>query len=294
LRIGAGGATGTLGAGNTIDNGSLGFNRTDKAYTYAGNISGTGGVTNFGSGTITLTGNNTYAAGTSVSAGAFFINNTAGSGTGSGSVIVANTATLGGQGFIGGPVTVNAGGTLSPGAAATSVGTLTINSDLSLAGNVAISINKSLSPSNSSVVVTGALNNSGSGTVKITNLGPQLKPGDTFHIFSQPVSGGASLLVIGGGAIWNNNLPVDGTISIISLPTPVINSVSINGTNFLFSGTNGAFSGPYALLSTTNVSLPLTKWTTVLTGSYDGSGNFSGTTGISTNPPQKFFILESQ
>ncbi len=291
LVVGNNGAAGTLGAGGTADNGTLTFNRSDKTYSYGGAISGGGVVNNSGSGTVTLTGNNSYSGSTTVSSGALFIN---GSSTGAGAVTVNNNSTLGGTGSISGSVTVNSGGTLSPGAAATPVGTLTINNSLNLSGNVAIAINKSLSPSNSSVVVTGSPASSGSGTVKITNLGPVLKTGDTFQLFSQPLSSGGSLLVIGGSAIWSNNLAVDGTISVASVPVPVINSVSTSGTNLLFSGTNGTFSGPYNLLSSTNISLPITRWTTVLAGSYDGSGNFSGTTGISTNPPQKFYLLQSQ
>ena len=58
LRIGQGTATGSLGTGNTTDNGSLIFNRTNSL-TYGGVISGSGTVV-VQTGTVTLTGNNTY------------------------------------------------------------------------------------------------------------------------------------------------------------------------------------------------------------------------------------------
>ena len=41
VNVGAGGAAGTLGAGNTTDNGTLTFNRTGS-YSYGGVISGSG------------------------------------------------------------------------------------------------------------------------------------------------------------------------------------------------------------------------------------------------------------
>ena len=112
-----------------------------------------------------------------------------------------------------GPVTLDPGTTLAPGA---SVGTLTINSDLSIGGNLAIEVNKSLSPSNDLVVVSGLLTNTGTGTLTVANLGPALAVGDKFTLFSQPVVNGAALTVTGAGANWTNNLAVDGSISVTS------------------------------------------------------------------------------
>ncbi len=59
LQIGNGGTSGTLGAGDVINNGLLTFNRSDDV-TIAHTISGTGSVTKSGSGTLTLSGNNSY------------------------------------------------------------------------------------------------------------------------------------------------------------------------------------------------------------------------------------------
>ncbi len=51
-----------------IDNATLRFNRSD-AITFAGNISGTGGLTQAGLGTLILTGTNSYVGGTTIDAG---------------------------------------------------------------------------------------------------------------------------------------------------------------------------------------------------------------------------------
>lgn len=99
--------------------------------TYTGVIAnGASGMTltKTGNGKQTLTGANTYSGGTTVSNGTLLVNNTADSGTGSGTVNVSNGATLAGTGSIIGAVNVS--GVLSPGASIESLGTgaLTLNS----------------------------------------------------------------------------------------------------------------------------------------------------------------------
>ena len=81
-----------------------------------GATGGARGVTKLGTNTLTLTAANTYSGGTIVAAGRLLVNNTTGSGTGTGSVLVNGPATLGGTGFISGPSTVL--GTHSPGISA--------------------------------------------------------------------------------------------------------------------------------------------------------------------------------
>ena len=95
---------------------------------------GTGAsFTKIGTGTLTLSGANTYTGGTTVTAGALVINNTTGSGTGTGAVQV-NQGTLAGSGTISGAVTVGTGGGLgaflAPGKGASEATTLTIQSAL--------------------------------------------------------------------------------------------------------------------------------------------------------------------
>ncbi len=91
------------------------------------NGDGTLSVTKKGLDTLELGGASTYTGGTIVDAGTLLVSNAVGSATGSGSVTVHQYATLGGTGRIGGAVTVDHDGILSPG---NSIGTLYLQNDL--------------------------------------------------------------------------------------------------------------------------------------------------------------------
>lgn len=123
LQIGNGGTSGSI-AGDVADNGALIFNRSD-AVTFAGTISGTGSVAQAGGGTLTLSGTSTYSGATFANAGMLNVTGK----IASSSVKVANGATLSGTGTVG-STTIQSGGALSPG---NSIGTLTVNGNLTLA-----------------------------------------------------------------------------------------------------------------------------------------------------------------
>jgi len=118
LQLGNGGTSGSI-LGNVTDNGMLVFNRSDSV-TFPGLISGTGLVNQIGSGTTTLTGNNSYSGGTNVTNGTLDANSATALGTGA-VVINGQTSILNTQGTqitnSGTPnqnaVTVLNGGTLS-------------------------------------------------------------------------------------------------------------------------------------------------------------------------------------
>ncbi len=74
---------------------------------------GIGPLMKVGSGTLTLSGANTYVGGTAVTGGALSVTNLSGSATGTGPVIVSG-ALLGGTGIIGGAVTIGNGAFLQP------------------------------------------------------------------------------------------------------------------------------------------------------------------------------------
>jgi autotransporter-associated beta strand protein len=103
--------------------------------TFSGIVQDTGSLTKIGSGNLTLTNANAYTGGTVLESGVLLVNNTGGSGTGSGPVQVQG-GTLGGAGTIGGAVVVGigsgAGAVLGPGERGILPGTLTIQRNLTL------------------------------------------------------------------------------------------------------------------------------------------------------------------
>jgi fibronectin-binding autotransporter adhesin len=137
LQLGNGGATGAL-TGNVQDNGTLTFNRSDT-YTFAGAVSGSGGVNQIGGGTTVLTGNSTYAGLTNVQAGSLLVN---GDQTGAtGLTSVSSGAALGGTGIIGSGVVVANGAAVNPGGTGDAAGTLTINGDLTIGSTSTLNYN---------------------------------------------------------------------------------------------------------------------------------------------------------
>lgn len=195
--------------------------------TFGGAVSDGGGgygIVKLGTGVLALTANNTYTGPTLVSNGTLRVN---GSLAVASAVTVSTNGVLGGTGTVNGPVTVLQNGAVSPGS---SIGTLTINNNLLLSGNLNIEVNRSGSASDR-MNVSGILTNAGTGTVTVTNLGAALQPGDTFTLFNKPLTNGSALTITGGLVNWTNKLAVDGTISVLaSIPTTPTNLIfSLSG-----------------------------------------------------------------
>lgn len=248
-----------------------------------------------GTGTLTLTRpSNYYAAPTVIHAGTLLANNTANSATGNSEVIAKPGATFGGSGGVNGRVTIEADATLSPGA---SIGTLTINNSLVLAGNVFIEVNKALVHSNDVTVVSDTITNAGTGTVTVTNLNPGLPfaPGDTFQIFNQPVTNGETLTIVSDGAVmWTNLLAVNGSIAVLPLggdpsPAPATNLsiVALSPGTFILGGA-GAANTAYDVYASTNVALPMSNWWLLGSTNSDAGGLIQFLDPLATND-QRFY-----
>ncbi|OXJ22576.1 hypothetical protein CFB82_40080, partial [Burkholderia sp. HI2714] len=190
LQVGNGGTTGSLGAGNVVDNAALAFNLGSPT-TIANVISGGGSLTQAGAGTVVLTGNNTYSGGTAINAGTTLqvgngsTTGNLGSGavTDNGNLIVNTTGTttitpvIGGSGNlsqVGTGTTVLTANNTYAGSTTISAGTLQIGNggatgSLGTAATVTDNANltfnlNAVTTVNATIAGTGNLTQAGSGT----------------------------------------------------------------------------------------------------------------------------------
>ncbi|KQZ73892.1 hypothetical protein ASE06_16385 [Sphingopyxis sp. Root214] len=229
LSLGNGGTTGSI-LGNVTNNGSLVFDRSDNNG-FGGFVSGTGSLTQRGSGIVTLTANNSYTGATNVTAGTLLINGNQSGATGLTSV--AAGAALGGSGIIGGNVNVANGGILAPG---NSPGTLTINGDLSLASGSILNFEFGQAD-----VAGGPLND-------LVNVGGNLVLDGTINVSESAggtFGGGIYRMFNYGGALTDNGLtlgvlPVGSSVTVQTSVAGQVNLINSLGLSLSFwDGTAG-------------------------------------------------------
>ena len=212
----AGAGAVTLGAA-TLTTGN-----DNTSTTFSGAISGTGGLTKIGTGTLLLTGTSNYTGATTVNAGTLSVNGSIAS-----SALTVNAGgTIGGNGTIGN-TTIN-GGTLSPG---NSIGTLTVQGNLVLTSASAYLVEVSPTAADrTNVTGTASL----AGTVQAV-FGPGSSFARTYTILS--AAGGStgtfgSLTTTGLPAGFTASLSYTATDAILNL-TAILGGPSALGTGGL-------------------------------------------------------------
>jgi len=279
-----------------------------------GPIRGAGGFAKQAGGTLWLYGTNTYSGPTSVGQNSIvFVGTNSSLGTSSqieidgGSTLdVSSPATfnlVAGQTMIGngtvkgGNVNFGSGSTLSVGFSG-GTSTLTMNGNLTLQGgstNV-VDVNKTTSVANDQVAGPTLVTIMSGAKLVINNLGNALAAGDAIPLFSATNYSGSFSSIVpatpGAGLTWNTStLDSDGTLRVVAVALPHIGTASVVGGNFVLSGSGGTPSGGYSVLSQTNLTQPLANWTLVGTGSFDGSGNFSFTNGLTSGVANRFYLI---
>ncbi|TWS95707.1 autotransporter domain-containing protein, partial [Reyranella sp. CPCC 100927] len=235
LQLGDGGGSGSIG-GNVVNNAALVFNRSGTATPFGqfprimfdGVISGTGTVTQAGTGTLILTADNTYGGGTTISAGTLQLGN---AGTTGGIVgNVTNNATLafnrtdsitfsgvisgtGAVRQIGSGTTILTGDNTYGGGTIISTGTLQVGNGTntgSITGNVS---NNATLVFNRSDTVTFAGVISGNGALQQNGGGATVLTGNNVYTGGTVISTGTLQLGTGGttGSILGN-VANDGTL----------------------------------------------------------------------------------
>ncbi|HBV12218.1 MAG TPA: outer membrane autotransporter, partial [Brevundimonas sp.] len=188
----------------------LSLTNTD-AGVFAGALSGIGRVSLDGSGTVLLTGDSSGFSGlTTLNAGKLLVGAPNGNGRLGGSLEVLSGATLGGSGAIGSGVgshiSIAAGGVLSPG---NSIGTLTINGDLTFASGARFEVEVNPLGADSDLVrVTGSATLNG-GTVAHIGANGRYDPRSTYTILTAASLTGAFDDVTSDFAFLNPKLHYD-------------------------------------------------------------------------------------
>ena len=135
--------------GNITNNATVNFDQA-TAGSYAGVMSGTGGIFKLGTGNLTLSGINTLSGPTSVNAGTLTVS---GSGSIANSAVTVNSGgTLSGSGTVG-STAIALGGSLAPN---NSLGALSVNGNLSFAPGSIYRVQVDASGASSRVNATGA------------------------------------------------------------------------------------------------------------------------------------------
>lgn len=204
LILGNGGTTGSIGAGDVINDGSLAFERSNTV-TFANNISGTGQLFQVSPGTLILTGNNTYSGATNI-----FANSTlqVGAGQASGSLgtgVVENAGTLAinrSDAVTLANVISGAGRLQHNGA-----GTTTLTGANTFSGGVGVNAG-TLAVSNLASLGTGAVTVASGGTLQVTNAADVT--------FGLGLSGAGTLRKLGAGVLTFASPASIGTLAVDS------------------------------------------------------------------------------
>lgn len=197
-------------------------NNGEAGAVFAGSITlagGSSGVTKVGTGRQVLSGPGTFSwpGATLVSAGTLQLSNNVAI-AGAGTMTVAASAKLTGNGRVNGGTTIN--GEIAPG---DSIGTLTFSNSLVLAGLTTLEIDRNNGQTADLVNVVGALTRGG--TLAVTNIGANLQGGDFFNLLDWgSVSGSftsTNLPSLDAGLSWDfSQWDTAGILSVAAIPEP--------------------------------------------------------------------------
>jgi hypothetical protein len=119
-----------------------------------------------------------------------------------------------------------------------------------------------------------------------------------YTLFSPGVFLGGSLpVIVTQPARYICSVIVDGAGRVrllVGERIPAFENVMATGSNLIFSATSGpGFSNRTVyVLTSTNVTFPLSNWTWLATNQFDGNGNFTFTNAPGSNVSQQYYLLQ--
>jgi len=259
LNSGLLGALGNLAITNNLQLSASNFtfqaadnNGVAKAITLNGTVTGPGGLVKSGGGTLTLNNSaDSWTGSTIISNGVLALVGTTGltnsslidvtapgvlnvSGRTDDTLWLGATPVsqvLSGNGTLTGRLVVANNGTLAPGAALTNTATLTVSGSATLGGATVLNLNRTNSPNSDGLVASSI---TAGGSLTVVNIGTPLQAGDTFTLFSPPVSGAFSvtnLPALSPGLAWTNTLASNGRLAIVATvnPNPTQLTATVSG-----------------------------------------------------------------
>ena len=283
------------------------------------------GIDKIGNGTTTLAGQNTYTGTTTVDSGVLALTNNPytsidGSIANSASIIINAGGILDVIGRSDGTMPINAGqvlsgvgtlhgtlstsgsGIVSPGGGIKGApGTLTVNGTVNLGGTAWMKLSPGASPNSDRLVATGGNAINYGGTLVVTNVGAAFHAGETFTLFTASARNSGFTLVLPHYYTWDTSqLNVNGSITLTAvLPPPSftgfdISQLTSDGLIF-FSATNGSPNSVVNILTTTNLSAPLSTWTVLTQTSFNNSGIINQQV-VEVNPalPTSYYVIQAQ
>lgn len=284
----------------------------DSAVTFSNVVSGTGGfyLDNFNN-TLVFAATNTYSGITDLRAGRILALTNNGSISQSTNISLAR-ATLSASGRTDGTLTLASGQTLQtvtngtvagmfatvPGSVVApggvgAIGTLTVSSNVTLAGTLDMDVDPANSTNDALVVSGSGASITYGGTLNVGSLDTNYAAGQSFKLFNAAAYSGAFAAITPStpapGLAWDtSSLAVDGTLGVVGVQPPVFTSITLTGTTLTLGASNGLPNGPVVLLTSTNVAGPWIPW---LTNAFDTNGNLSLSTNIVPPHAQQYFIL---
>jgi autotransporter-associated beta strand protein len=310
-------------------NGSNTFNISSGTFLlFANSLGGTGNLIKTGPGNLILSlaqagaGTETYSGSTFVSQGTLTLLDNAALGN-SATIVLSNstlsvtgrvdsTLTVGavgaqklaGGGVIDGTLIENSGSTVTPGNGVIPA-VLTVSNAATLNGNVVMDLNTATAVINDKIVAPSI---TVGGPLTVANIGPDLQTGNTFQLFSVPVTVASVTLPLSNTAgnktyQWRNDLAVNGSIVLTNVvvtggPTTNANitKVTLSGGNLLIHGTNNNVpnnTGHYVVLTSTNLALPLSSWTPVVTNTFNNDGTFDYSAPVVPGVSKEFIDVQA-